>query len=266
MTRMASPGRARSRSRHDPSTTADLLVHGVVPAGTSVPLPEIEVVCHGSIAGLVRQADRHPSSSARRALLTHAELLDGIAATHAVLPLRFGTVVPSRDAAACDLLAPYHDAFAAGLTTLAGRAQFTVRAKYQPEAILREVLARDPGTRRLHQRLHTRHGSSDHRGRVALGEQVAQALMAIREADAALLTDSLSRYATLTSVQPPSSVEGYRIADAAFLVDLNKQEAFEVAAERLARRWSDRARVRLLGPMAAYHFADRLIYGPIEGS
>lgn len=266
MTRTATPRRSHAASSVQVGPASGRwLVHGVVSAGTTPCDPEIEVITHGDVAGLVRRPAPQSTRWARRALLAHADLLDRIAATGAVLPLRFGTVVPSREGVERDLLVPYHDAFAAALVTLAGRAQFTVRAKYLSDAILLEVLERDPGTRRLHQRMRAQRNAPDHGDRVALGEKVAQAIMATREADATVLADSFGKYATLASVQVPSSVEGYRIADAAFLVDLDRRALFEETAERLARRWRDRARVRLLGPMAAYHFADRLIYGPIEG-
>jgi hypothetical protein len=239
-------------------------VHGMVPAGTALPSREVELVSHGRIAGLVRQSTARPASRARRELLAHAELLDRTAATTPVLPLRFGTVLPSQNAVQRELLVPYHDAFAAALDTLVGRVQFTVRARYVSDAILREVVEHHPQARRMHQQLWT-NNQPDHSGRVMFGEIVAHAIMASREADTAELTETLRPYAALTSVQISSSVEGYGIADAAFLVDLDQRTAFEYAVEELAGRWRYRARLRLLGPMAAYHFADQLIYGPPEG-
>jgi hypothetical protein len=42
----------------------------------------------------------------------------------------------------------------------------------------------------------------------------------------------------------------------AYLVDHLARGAFETAAEQLAARWRDRARVRLLGPLAPYDFVN----------
>jgi hypothetical protein len=240
-------------------------VHGVVPAGAAPADRDLELVPYGQVVGLVRQAMARPASRARRELLRHAELLDGLVVTTPVVPLRFGTVLPSPEDVQRDLLAPYHDAFTAALGTLAGRAQFTVRARYLSDAILRELLDREPQLRRVHQRLRARDGQSDRPARMVFGEMVAAALRAGREADAAVLAGALRPHAALTAVQAPSAVEGYRIADGAFLVDLDRRERFESAVEELAGRWRDRARLRLLGPMAPYHFADRLIYGPLGG-
>jgi hypothetical protein len=44
------------------------------------------------------------------------------------------------------------------------------------------------------------------------------------------------------------------MADVAFLVDVEQREAFEDAAEAVAEAMQERARLRLLGPMAPYDF------------
>jgi hypothetical protein len=240
-------------------------VHGVVPRSTPPPGGDITTVEYGQVAALVRSATG--SASGRRDLVVaHADLLDRTAVTTPVVPLRFGTVVDSPESVAHRLLAPYHDAFVAALRTLTGRAQFTVRARYDADAIVAEVITNDPAARQLHQRLRGVDPGAAHAGRVALGETVARGVRARREADAATLAGTLRPYASMTSVQVSTSVESYRIADAAFIVALDRQQEFEQALEELARQWRDRARLRLLGPMAAYHFADHLINARPEGS
>lgn len=242
-------------------------VHGVVPRSTPWPGSEVTTVEYGQVAALVRSAAGPTSTRRRRDLVVaHSDLLDRTAATTPVVPLRFGTVVDSPESVAQHLLAPYHDAFVAALRALTGRAQFTVRARYDADAIVTEVIGADPAARQLHQRLHGRDAGAAHAGRVALGEKVARGIRARREVDAATLAESLRPYAEMTSLQVSTSVESYRIADAAFIVALDRQREFEHALEELARRWRDRARLRLLGPMAAYHFADHLVSTRPEGT
>lgn len=268
MSRVAAPAHASVRSGAAVAgrqSHLGLHVPGVVPAGVAPEDRDVELVRYGQVVALVRQAETRPASRARRELLHHAGLLDRLAMTAPVLPLRFGTVLPSPEDIQRDLLAPYHDAFVAALATLTGRAQFTVRARYLSDAILRELLDREPRLRRAHERLQARGGQPDRPGRMVFGELVATALRARREADAAALANMLRPHATLTAVRAPAAVEGYRIADGAFLVDLDRKAGFETAVEDLAGQWRDRARLRLLGPMAPYHFADRLIYGPRGG-
>lgn len=248
----------------EPAVTAPAgcRVYGVLPAGAPAPTPEIRVVQHRQIAALVGPAT---AAGARRELLAHARLLDTAAATTPVLPVRFGTVLASPEAVERNLLAPHHDAFVAALGALTGRAQFTVRARYEPDAIVREVLDGEPTIKRLHQQLGRRPGGPVPAGQVRLGELVARAIVARREVDTRTLADSLGPVATLTTVQAPEPVSGYRIATFAFLVELARQGEFEHRVGQLAGRWRARVRLRLLGPMAAYHFADRLMQLPPAG-
>jgi hypothetical protein len=221
----------------------------------------VTLVRHRQVAGLVRPAA--PAAGQRRELVAHAGLLDSTAASRPVLPLRYGTVLAGPAAVEQELLAPHHDRFVAALAALAGRAQFTVRARYEEAAIVREVLDAEPAARRLHRQLGGDPGPA-RAGKVQLGELVARAILARREADARILVEALRSRAVLTTVQLSPSVAGYRIADAAFLVDLDRQAELTGPLERLAARWRGRIRLRLLGPMAAYHFADHLTSQPGE--
>jgi hypothetical protein len=196
-----------------------------------------------------------------RRLLAHAEVLDRTAAVAPVLPMRYGVVLPSAEAVRREVLAPNHDAFAAALARLSGRAQYTVRARYAADEPLREVLATEPLVRDLHQRLHRPAGGPDHAGRMRLGELVARSVAARRERDTAALVDLLRPYAEAAVARISRALEGERVADASFLVDLGCSGEFESAVEDLGRRWRERIRLRLLGPMAAYHFVDELVAG-----
>lgn len=249
----------------EPAAGPAYRLFGIVPAGVAPPADDLLLVPYGRVAGLVATAATEEAPAGRRELLTYTALLDRTATMMPVLPVRFGTVLDSWEAVEQRLAAPLHDAYAAALDTLTGRAQFTVRARYLPDAVMAEVLAREPRARQLHRQLRG-DPTADHPTRVMLGELVAHALLASRERDAGVLTEALQEQAAQTDVRPPPSLTGFRVADAAFLVDLHRQAEFVNAAEALAGRWRDRARLRLLGPMAAYQFADRLVSAPSEGS
>lgn len=81
-------------------------------------------------------------------LRTHREILDAIAAEMPVLPLDFGTVLPSEDAVAKELLAARHDEFADALEQLEGRAEFQVTGRYVKGAV---TARREQDTRALTQ-------------------------------------------------------------------------------------------------------------------
>ncbi len=228
-------------------------VFGVVRAGTPAP-DGTELLTDGELAALVAACPPGPLRATPQRLLAHARVLDSVAATDPVLPVRFGTVLPSAEAVVAQLLAPQRPRLVAALASLAGRAQFTVGARYLPDQPVRQVLDEQPALRRLHARLHRRGAAPDPASRMRLGEAVARAVTVVRQRDTAALAAALRPHAVRIAVQPSSSLESDRVADVAVLVEHTQAKAVEAVVEDLARRWADRIRLRLLGPMAPYHF------------
>lgn len=247
---MTAATQVRAEAASPAGDAGGCLLYGIVPAGTRVERP-VELVSYQDVAGLVAPPPATSADSLREALLGYAAVLDRLAETTPVLPVRYGTRVPSAEALRRDVLAPHYDALTAALARLAGRAQFTVRARYLPDVALREVLAERPDAQRLHRHARRRPAVGL---RMRLGEVVARGLAVKRRADAEALARALGRYATAARVRLSPSAEVDPIGEVAFLVEHAQRERFEAAAERLAQDWRDRVRLRLLGPTAPYHF------------
>jgi hypothetical protein len=152
-----------------------------------------------------------------------------------------------------ELLADYEEGFEAALGELAGCAQFTLRARYVADQVLREVLEEQPEVVRVREEVRALPGDSGYYQRIRLGELVAQSMENKRRADSALIVDRLAPFAEDVTSAAPNS--GEAVVDASFLVTRDQLVAFETAAERLARDWDGRVRLRLLGPLAPYDFA-----------
>ena len=122
----------------------------------------------------------------RRAdLLAYSRVVDTVAATATVAPVRFGTLMPDELTVVEDLLVPDAEWFAQLLEDLAGRAQFNLRATYVEEAVLAEVVRSDPEIARLHEL--TRDAPTDvaYGERVRLGELVAELALGALHGDGA---------------------------------------------------------------------------------
>lgn len=243
-------------------------LYGIVLAGTGIPAGtdgSVAVVRHGQVAALVRPDQPRPVRPARQDLLGHARLLDRLAETDPVLPMRFGTVLDSPEAVEAHVLAPNHDAYLAALTRLTGQAQFVVAARYVLAAVVQEVLAEQPAVMRLHRRLRGRAGEPDPASRLWMGELVARAVAAKRSADTDVLVAALRPHAAAGRVLDVDRAGEEGVAELALLVEHRHREPLETAAEQLARRWHGRVRLRLRGPMAPYHFVEGLVGAGPEG-
>jgi hypothetical protein len=246
------------------TATGTTYVYGIVPALTELPAGavgvgdpggELSLVRHGEVAAVVSGV-ADAALGTRRDLLRHSRLLDDLARGAPVLPLRFGAVLTGPRAVVDELLAPRHARFAGALAALDGRAQFTVKARYVEEAVLREV-AGEPPVARLRERLRGRPSDATWYERIQLGELVAGAVARRRQADTAALVGELRRYASAVAWRPAAAEDG--VVDAALLVDRAGWARLEHGLEGIAERHARRMRLRLLGPLAPYDFSQELM-------
>lgn len=213
----------------------------------------IDLVRSGSLAAVVSEiADGHRIGR-KAQLIAHCRVLDAVAAQVAVIPLRFGTVVAGRSAVAENVLGPGAERFQEILEGLSGRSQFTLKARYEEDRVLTEIVHEDPRVAELRSR--TRGGPEDStmNARLQLGELVSAALLLKREADTPAVLDPLVSHAAAYSIREGRGGVD-QLVDVAFLVDDDQRAEFDRAAESVARALTGRVRLKLMGPTAPYDF------------
>ncbi len=245
-------------------TTHAVYVYGIVPADVAVtdtargvgdPPAPVQLVRYRDIAALASEVDVSQPLGRPEDLLAHEQLLDGAAREAPVLPFRFGAVLRDEQAAEDELLAPYHDAFAAQLAEFEGRAQFVVKGRYNERAILREVLAEDARAAGFRDELAGRSADdpATRNLQIGLGEIINAAVDEKRTADTRQLGDVVAPYCVASNVRDPShELDAVHVA---LLVDRDRVADLEKKLDQLAGKWASRIELRLLGPMAAYDFA-----------
>ncbi len=248
----------RGGDLHDHEDTARY-VYAVVPADTTMPAEltgvddqPVTLVRHGAVAAVAGEVGAYRALGNRADLLAHRRVVDAMAECGAVVPVRFGSALPDSDAVVAELLAPNEHDFAGFLRHLTGRRQFTVRASYDDEVVLAEVVSENPDIATLRDRTRGLPESEGWNERVRLGELVAKAIEAKRDAEATAILDRLTPGAVDWHWSAPSGP--YDLTRAMFLVDEDRRAEFEAAAEHVAEEFHGRARVQLLGPSAPYDF------------
>ena len=238
-----------------------LYVYGIVPAdveadpgarGVGDPPAPVRTVRGDQIAALVGEIPREQHPGRLEDLTAHAGLLDAAAAEVPVLPLRFGAVVSDEDAVVEELLTANEDDFAAALEELEGKAEYVVKARYVEKAVLGEILDENEELARARDEIRGKPEDATRDERIALGEQIGQAIAAKRDADTRRMVDALRPLEVKVSPREPTHEED--AVHLACLAETAKQADLEAAVEELARDWRGRVEVRLLGPLAAYDF------------
>jgi hypothetical protein len=219
------------------------------PSAKSSAIVGIRLVSGGELSAVVGtvRPDK-PLGTAADLRLHDGVLADLVTAGIPVLPSRFGAVMTDEQAVTADFLEPHRPEFTSALEYVTGRAQYTVRAWYEQDTALLEVLAQHPEIAALRQP--GRPASMTQQLR--LGEMVVKALEQMRPSHA----DEL--LAALNAAAAGSRTHELRDADevlhVALLVDQASSGRFDETVEDCGRRWAGQLRIRLVGPLAPYDF------------
>jgi Gas vesicle synthesis protein GvpL/GvpF len=239
---------------------SEVYVHAVTAASASdaVEAAGARAMVHRGLAAIATDAAA-AGIKATELMRRHWRLLEAVAETATVLPVRFGTAMAGEEAVVSEFLAPRHDDLAAQLAALDGKVQLTVKGTYDEEALLRSIVSASPQVAALRERVRATPGAAGHFHRIQLGELVAAEVEQSRARDAAWVLERLQGLAVATSSEPAGGTDG--AVNAAFLVARERGEEFARAFETAAAELAGRVELRLLGPMPPYSFASEQIDG-----
>ncbi|MGR6998027.1 GvpL/GvpF family gas vesicle protein [Yinghuangia aomiensis] len=241
-------------------------VYAIIPAdddlpdvsGIGDPPAPLRRIARGPVAAVA--GDAPPDLRARRRdVAAHHEVLSTLADRGPVLPLRFGAVLDD-DAQVADHLEEQGTRYAEALERLAGTAEFNVKAEFDLDTVLRDIVAADDGI--LAQRERARKsGVLDDQMR--LGELVSNAV-ARRETEVRdLLLHRLADQAI--DMQTGPEVENVA-ANLSFLVERANADSFRSAVQALEGNVGDGVWLRCTGPLPVYSFAPDAVPDAVGGT
>jgi hypothetical protein len=233
-------------------------VYGIVsedaepPKGTGIAGAPLQLIATRGAAALVSELSDDELRFGREAAMTHARVLEDALTRGTVLPMRFGVVVADADEVRERVLGSHADELTAQLEQLKDKVELAVRATYEEEALMREIVASHPEIARRREHLRGLPTDATYYDRIGLGELVAQAVERTRENDANTMLEVLSPLALAVEIGQPSHE---RVAlSASFLVERARLEPFDTALEDLAKANAGRMRVKLTGPLPPHSF------------
>jgi Gas vesicle synthesis protein GvpL/GvpF len=242
-------------------------VYGVVRAAEAPTMEAAGIGGHGPVRSVTRGAlsavvsDVPPGfvEARREDLERHMAILERMAQSATVVPLRFGTVMPAADAVAEELLHGRAAEIEELLSALDGRVELSLSGTYD-ERIFGEVVAEQPEVAALRERVRGRDEAATYYERIRLGELVADAMAAKRRRDTEQV---LARLRPLADDVRLGDVSHERsVLSASFLVHRDRLPEFDRAAEQVAAENRARIRFRYAGPLPPYDFVRTGAGGP----
>jgi hypothetical protein len=134
-----------------------------------------------------------------------------------------------------------------------------VKALYEEESILQEVIRENPEVAELRESLRGKPDDATYFERIRLGELVAEALAAKREADEELIVERLRPQALALEVG--AAIHERMAANASFLVEREGLAEFDRAVDELASEQAGRLRFKYTGPLPPHSFVELGIEG-----
>ena len=240
-----------------PAATATY-VYGVVRGGAiasvsadGVSGAPVALVEGDAVSALVSDLPTRQLRVRRKDLQRHLDVIEEAFRATTILPCRFGTVLDSRESVRNDLLTVSRDELLTGLAQLDNRVQLNVRATYDQELLLRDIVAQRPEIARLREATRAL-GDAAYGEQLRLGELVATAVAERRDADSGRILEALSHAADEAAVDEPPPEAALK---ASFLVARDRLQAFDQALEDVAAAEQPKLRFDVIGPLPPTAFA-----------
>lgn len=212
----------------------------------------VSAIADGEVAALTSEVPNDELRAGREELTSHARVLEEALEGGCVLPMRFGVVMVDEESVRRDLLGRHRENLLAQLDELEGKVELNVKAIYEEDALMREVVQGDPTIARLRESLQGKSEDATYYERIRLGEMVAEAVEAKRGEDADLVLARLTPLAAAVEAGEP--VHERMALNASFLVERTRTSAFDDELERFGGEQAGRIRFKLAGPLPPHSF------------
>jgi hypothetical protein len=241
-------------------------VYGVVRAdGKSRPRTkgigqkQVRVVDADGLGALTSDVPPGNLEAGREELLAHSRVLEKAVEHGTVLPMQFGVVMPDESAVRDELLDPHRSELEAQLAEMEDKFEVNLKAIYDEQILLTEVINEEPEVAKLRQALEGQSEDAAHFERIRLGELIAAAVNEKRDLDADAILDRLAPHVVAIEVGEP--VHERMALNASFLIERAAQKAFDKELDSFAADQGGRLRFKYTGPLAPHSFVELAVEG-----
>ena len=196
-------------------------------------------------------------------MLAHTRVLEEVMARFTVLPVRFGTVAPSPEAAQQKVLRARYGELNELLALMDSRVELGLKAIWHKDVVFREIVEENPAIRQFRDRVIGRPPDETHFERIRLGEMVELAMGRKRDQDAEKLLSALRPLSHKTRAN--KVLTDRMVLNAAFLVNADRQTQFDEAVQRLGQEMGSRLMLKYVGPVPPYNFVHIVVHWDGQG-
>ena len=206
------------------------------------PVSTIEL---GGLAAVTSRLTDERLRVRRRDLVRHLHVLESVFAETTIVPCAFGTVLRSQEAVESELLEARREELHALLERLEGRLQLNVKAVYDEETVLREIVESEPEIARLRRQSRALGMRGTSRASASASSSQRRSASAGPPTPSACSTVCPPTPTTWSSTRRPRT----SVLKASFLVSRERSGPFDAALDSLAAAEAPRLSFESIGPL-----------------
>lgn len=235
-------------------------VYGIVkatsraPRGRGIAGTPLRLVVGEDAAALVSEIPAGRVRMGRDEVLLHARVLERALGHGPVLPMRFGVVMDDAEEVREHLLDEHGPELRAQLIEMEGKVEIRIRAAYDEQALLRDVVREHPEIASLRASVAERTADATYYERIRLGELVAAAVERHRDRDAHAIIEALGGNALAVETGEPNHERV--VVQASFLVERSHLAEFDAIVDQVAEGYGGQIRFKYTGPLPPHSFVE----------
>jgi hypothetical protein len=235
-------------------------VYGIVeasstsPRGRGIAGAPLRLVVGEDAAALVSELRTERVRLGREEVLVHARVLERALGRGPVLPMRFGVVMSGPGEIRSRLLDEHGAELSAQLAEFEGKVEIRIRAAYDEQSLLRDVVREHPEIASLSASVQGRPADAGYYDRIRLGELVAGAVERRREQDAHTIAGALAGAALAVEAAEPAHERV--VLQASFLVERARLDQFNAILDQIADGYGGQIRFKYTGPLPPHSFVE----------
>ena len=189
----------------------------------------------------------------RENVLAHEFVNETVMRDHTVIPMSFGTIFRTGDDIV-ELLKSTYRALEDVLQKMKDKIEFGLKVLWDRNRVIQHLEEQDEEIRRLKQEIETGGQSSTYFARMQLGRLIEAALEEAGNRYVRDIHDALKPAAVASRSNKP--IGDRMILNAAFLVDRDREKAFDESVKEISHRYEDLLTFKYTGPWPPYNFVN----------
>jgi len=218
---------------------------------------QVHTVCYRDIAAVISESPVAKYSVSRANTMAHQEVMEEVMNDYPILPVRFGTIGERVELIKEKVLKARYDELKELLRYMEDKIELGLKALWpNKEIVFQEIIDGNKDIRLLKDRLMSRKVRPQ-RDQVRLGEMVKKALETKKEQEERAILNLLKG---LWVEHKTNNVMGDQmITNSAFLVNKDREKAFDDAVEKLSESHDGRMKFKYVGPVPPCNFVEIVV-------